>query len=173
MLHRKVFAMLYELSFVSYLNFLVVVIFFSQCILQDQVVNSDSFLWVFFDTLFDQVDNLGILEFSFKIVSSLSMVPLLLRISRELVYGGRHVHHNHSSGKNINLAGVIMGVRFVFRCNELRILSRCGRSRHCLGVLNIHTDWIKVGQLNNVVVFKHYCPWVNASMQRLLLIESL
>ena len=137
-----------------------------------QVVNSDSFLWVFVDTLGDQLDDLGILEFSFEIVSSLITVPLLLRISRELVHGGRHVHHNNSSGKNINLAGVTMGVLSVLRCNELRILSRCGRPRYCLGVFFIHTDWIKVGQLNFVVAFKYNSLWVNASMQRLSFIES-
>ena len=138
----------------------------------DQVFNSDSFLCVFFDTLLDQFEDLVILEFSIKIVLSLTRVPLLLRVSRELVHGGRHVHHNHSDGKNINLAGVIIGVLYVFRCNELSILSHCGRPRHRLGVIFIHTDWIKVGQLDNVVVFKHNSLWVNASMQRLFLIES-
>ena len=138
----------------------------------EQLVNSDSFWCVFFDTLVDQFEDLDILEFSLKIVSSLLRVPLLLRISRELVHGGRHVHHNHSDGKNINPAGVIIGVLFVFRCNELRILSRCGRPRHCLGVICIHTDWIKVGQLNFVVALKHNSLWIDASMQRLFLMES-
>ena len=67
-----------------------------------------SFSSFFLHTLLNQLFDLWlILELAFIVGQSEIRVPILIRVSRIKVDGGRHVNHDHSSSKNIDQIGVL------------------------------------------------------------------
>ena len=158
------------------LSFLFVVAFSLWSLKDLEILESRclySIFCAFLHTTRNHFVNLLIRKFTFELLHSLSLIPILLGIIRKLVYSGCHVRHDHSRWKNINLVIVDHLGLIEFRCNKLSILVRCRRPCHCLVVVLIPSDWIKVGQLKLVTIGEYESFRVYESMHRLLRVESI